>query len=262
METTTQPLESPGTIRRRGWLLSVAAIAIALIAGIGHFAYLNDLEREIGHRISVVVAAEPIPARTVITAEMLKVVEMPEAFLPEAPNRPFLDMSELLDGNTTALIDITPDQPIQQNMVSGNLVEPGQRAVSIAIDPVTSTGNSVRPGNYVDVVRSFVDDQDCAVSEFLLQNVRVLAVNTDVLAPDLAGGLPYLPDSTEGEVELVPSMIVTLELDQADTLKLVHADNFATELRLIIRRVDDSGEPNIVPVQDDVCAESAATTSR
>jgi Flp pilus assembly protein CpaB len=134
--------------------------------------------------------------------------------------------------------------------------------VSIAVDPVTSTGNSVRPGNYVDVVRSFVDDQDCAVSEFLLQNVRVLAVNTDVLAPDLAGGLPYLPDSTEGEVELVPSMIVTLELNQADTLKLVHADNFATELRLIIRRVDDSGEPNIVPVQDDVCAESAATTSR
>jgi len=253
----SQPLESPGTIRRRGWVLSIFAIIIALGAGIAHFAYLHNLEGELGHRSHVVVAAELIPARTVISSDMLKVVEMPESALPEAPYRPFLDPSELLDGSTTALIDITPEQPIQQNMVSSDLVKPGLRAVAIAVDPVTSTGSSVRPGNYVDVARSFVVDQECQMSEFLLQNVRVLAVNTEVLGPDLVGSsLPYVPDSTEGDIELTPTMVVTLELNQADALKLIHAENYADELRLIIRRVDETSTPNVAPVLGAACAES------
>jgi Flp pilus assembly protein CpaB len=259
---TQQPLESPGTIRRRGWLFSISAVVIAIIAGIGHFIYLNNLERQIGHRVPVVVAATTISARTVFSEEMLKVIELPESSLPEAPDRPFIDPGELLDGNTTALINIMPGQQIQPNMVSSNLIKPGYRAVSIAVDPVTSTGGSVRTGNYVDIVRSFVDAQECSTTEFLLQNVLVLDVNTDALAPDLGGGIPFLPNSAEGEIELTPTIIVTLELDQEDALKLIHAENFAAELRLIVRRVDEMGEPAIAPVHNDGCAASATANVR
>jgi Flp pilus assembly protein CpaB len=255
METTPfpQPVESPGKIRRRGWMYSVMALALAVLLGISHFAYMNHLEREIGHRTTVVAARAEIQARSIITADMLDVVEVPVSSLPDGPYRPYVDPAELLNDNTTALIDIMPGQHIYQNMVSSNLVNQGKRAVAIAVNPVTSTGNSVRAGNYVDVVHSFQNGNMCGTSEYLLQNVRVLAVDSQVLAPDLGGGLPFLQPNAEGDVELTPTSIVILELSPEDALKVANAEIFDAELRLIIRRTDDTTTPRIAPVHVDDC---------
>lgn len=236
----------PGKERRKGWLMTLVAAVIATLVGTLFFVYLNQLEAEIGLKQPVVVAAKAIPARALITPDMLKTVEMPVKYLPPSY---ILDPTDLLDGNTTALINIAPGEYIQQNMVSRNSgLEPGRRAVSIAVDSVTSVGNSVRQGNFVDIVVSYVDKDGNLRTELLLQNVKVLAVDTLLPAQGGTGGQTYLPAGVTGEVKLAPTTVVTLELTPEEALRVVHAANFAEELRLMIRRLDDQSAPAIEPV--------------
>jgi pilus assembly protein CpaB len=246
---TTQPREvvDPGKTRRRGWLFLLIAGMLAIAAGLAFFFYLARLEAEIGLRQMVVVAKEPIPARSLIEPEMLETVEIPVKYLPSSF---ILNPDDLLTGNTTALINIAPGEYIQQNMVSQNAgLEPERRAISIAVDSVTSVGNSVRQGNFVDIVISYVDENDRPRTEMLLQNVKVLAVDTLLPAQGGTGGQTYLPAGVEGDVELVPTTVVTLELSAEDAMKVAHAENFAAELRLLIRRLDETSEANVEPVE-------------
>jgi pilus assembly protein CpaB len=236
----------PGKERRKGWMMTLVAAVIATLAGTMFFIYLNQLEAEIGLKQPVVVAAKAIPARALITPDMLKTVEMPIKYLPPSY---ILNPTDLLDGNTTALINIAPGEYIQQNMVSHNAgLEPGKRAVSIAVDSVTSVGNSVRQGNFVDIIVSYIDKDGNYRTEVLLQNVKVLAVDTLLPAQGGTGGQTYLPAGATGEVKLAPTTVATLELSPEEALKVVHAANFAEELRLMIRRLDDQSAPVIEPV--------------
>ncbi|MBC8162650.1 MAG: Flp pilus assembly protein CpaB [Roseiflexaceae bacterium] len=235
----------PGKTRRRGWMLSAVAGVLALVAGLAFFTYLAALEAEIGVKQIVVVAAQPIPARALITPEMLTTKELPVKYL--APSY-VLNPADLVDGGTTALINIEPGEYVQQNMVSRNSgLEPGRRAVAIAVDSVTSVGNSVRQGNYVDLVVSYITLEGQRSTEMLLQNVKVLAVDTLLPAQGGTGGQTYLPAGVEGEVKLAPSTVVTLELDPDQALTVTHASNFADELRLVIRRLDEETTPNVDP---------------
>jgi pilus assembly protein CpaB len=237
----------PGKVRRSGWLLTALALVLSAIVGLAAFFYLNALEAEIGVKQTVVVAAQPIPARALITPEMLSTVEIPVKYLPPSY---ILNANDLLNGNSTALINIAPGEYIQQNMVSQNAgLEPNYRAVSIAVDSVTSVGNSVRQGNYVDLVISYEDAEGRPTTEVLLQNVKVLAVDNLLPEQGGTGGQTYLPAGVDGEVELAPTTVVTLELLAEDALKVVHAENFAEELRIVIRRLDEDGTPSLDPVR-------------
>jgi pilus assembly protein CpaB len=237
----------PGKTRRKGWLMSIAAGLLATIAGLAAFLYLGQLEAEIGIKQTVVVAAKPIPARALITADMLTTAELPIKYL--APSY-ILSAGDLADGQTTALINISPGEYMQQNMVSKNAgLEPGKRALTIAVDSVTSVGNSVRQGNFVDIVVSYTDPQGKLKTDLLLQNIKVLAVDNLLPAQGGTGGQTYLPAGTDGTVKLAPTTVATLELTPEQALLVAHAANFARELRLIIRRLDDRSAPNIAPAQ-------------
>lgn len=236
----------PGKVRRKGWILSIASVVLSIIAGTAFFIYLAQLEAEIGVKQTVVVAVSPIPARSLITSDMLTTVEIPLKYL--SPSY-ILSPADLLDGNTTTLINIAPGEYVQQNMVSHNSgLEPGKRAVSIAVDSVTSVGNSVRQGNYVDIVISYVDQDGHNKTEVMLQNVKVLAVDNLLPAQGGTGGQTYLPAGYEGELKLAPTRIATFELSLDDALKLTHAANYADEIRLVIRRLDEESQPYVEPV--------------
>jgi pilus assembly protein CpaB len=135
-------------------------------------------------------------------------------------------------------------------MVSHNAgLEPNKRAVAVAVDSVTSVGNSVRQGNYVDIVVSYTDPQGGLKTELLLQNIKVLAVDTLLPEQGGTGGQTYLPAGVDGTVKLAPTTVATLELTPEQALQVTHAANFAKELRLIIRRLDDQSAPNVAPAQ-------------
>jgi pilus assembly protein CpaB len=237
----------PRKTRRKGWIMSMAAVVLALIAGGAASVYLGQLEAEIGIKQAVVVAAQPIPARALITPDMLTTVELPVKYL--APSY-ILSTADLVDGETTALINISPGEYLQQNMVSRNAgLDSGKRAISIAVDTVTSVGNSVRQGNYVDIVVSYTDTNGQPKTELLLQNVKVLAVDNLLPAQGGTGGQTYLPAGFDGTVKLAPTTVATLELTPEEALAVTHAANYSRELRLLIRRLDDQALPNVPPAE-------------
>jgi pilus assembly protein CpaB len=165
------------------------------------------------------------------------------------PSSYILNTADLTDGNTTALINIAPGEYLQQNMISRDSgLELGFRAVSVAVDSVTSVGSSVRPGNYVDILISYEDPQGQVKTEFLLQNIKVLAVDNLLPAQGDIEGQTYLPAGAEG-LKLAPTKIATLELTPEQAVQLTHAANYADELRLVIRRLDDDSTPRVDPAR-------------
>ena len=129
----------------------------------------------------------------VITAQSLRLVDMPEDMIPEGS---FSDFDALLGDshqNTVALSRMTLNEPILEYKISGpggrgslsSIISDGMRAASIRVDAVAGVGGFVLPGDYVDVLvtreistgsggrsgdRKFVTDT-------LIQNLKVLGTD-------------------------------------------------------------------------------------
>jgi Flp pilus assembly protein CpaB len=241
-----KPVIDPAKSRRKGWILSLAAFILASLAGTLAARHLGQLEAELGAKQQIVVAAKVIPAQAVITPDMVTIQELPVKYM--APTY-FQNIADVVDGETTAKIDISPGEYIQQNMVAQNAgLDKGMVPITIDVSPKTSSNNSVRQGNYVDILISYKDEQKRPTTRYLLQKIKVLAVDNLLPAQGGSGDDTYLPAGSEGEVRLRQTRYVTLEVTKEQAVLVTYADNFAGELRLIIRRPDDQATPNIPAV--------------
>jgi pilus assembly protein CpaB len=145
-----------------------------------------------------VVAAEEIAAGTRITAEMVSVKAIPlELALPD-----LLAQSEDVVGKV-ALVAIVPGEQVVASRVTavtdeGQVLEAqsiadaiplakppatceidncGQRAASVAVEPFTSSGGQILPGDRVDVVLAFQDGGAITI----IQDVEVLSIDQEIL---------------------------------------------------------------------------------
>lgn len=227
--------------RRRGIAFTVIAMALAGITGCFVFGYIQELERRVGDTVDVVAAGQDIPARTLITPEMLAMETIPQRYFLESY---ILNPSDIIGWVT--LVDVHEGNYLLREMVDQNAgLGPGERAVSIAVNQVTSVGGNVRPGNRVDVTVSYEDEASNGVTVMLLQDVEVLAVSS-LLPPVGEGGLGptrFLPSG-----ELVSDATVTFALNPQQAMQLTYMSNFAKEVRLMIRRLDEREVPPIEPV--------------
>lgn len=228
--------------------MTIVAIVLAFITGSLFFSYLNRLERIIGDQVTVVAAAESIPARTQISPEMLTVQEIPRNFVHDSY---FFNPQDLTIGYV-ALADIEEGQIIQRNLLDANAgLEPGFRAVALNTDLVSSVGGNVRPGNRVDVIVSYMNEENNPRTEVLLEDVKVLAVNNllpsgDEAVPGIVGANRFLPSG-----QLIKDGVVTLSLRPDDSTRLVFMSNFGAEIRLVIRRLDELDSRPVDPVTMD-----------
>jgi pilus assembly protein CpaB len=99
------------------------------------------------------------------------------------------------------------------------LLPAGMRAVAIAIEPQggTTAGNFILPGDHVDVIHTFKDDDaaradgdDGMVSETILRNVRVLAIGQNI---QKVGREPVIGGSN-ATLELTPKQVEQIILAQ------------------------------------------------
>lgn len=104
------------------------------------------------------------------------------------------------------------------------VLSPGMRAVSVSVDAATSTAGLIQPGDYVDVMLAQslqgANESRSAVSETILQNVRVIAVDqrfSDENNRPTGGGMPL------GTPESRVPKTVTLEVDEDDAKRLLVA---------------------------------------
>ena len=159
----------------------------------------------------------------VITAQSLRLVDMPEDMIPEGS---FSDFDALLGDShqqTVALSRMTLNEPILEYKISGpggrgslsSIISDGMRAASIRVDAVAGVGGFVLPGDYVDVLvtreistgsggrggdRKFVTDT-------LIQNLKVLGTDQN-------------SDTESTGARLVKTVTVEASPEQAQKLTL------------------------------------------
>lgn len=204
--------------RRRSVVFLGIAIVLAIVAGVVFANTLAQLQRDLQETEPVVVAKKDIRTGTLLTPEMLEVrVTAPkyaygsyfkslEDIVGPLERDQFGDFIKDESGNVVdpdltdnavALIDFMKGDLIQADSVDKNAgLMPNMRAVSIAVNRVQSVGGSVRPGNRVDVLVSYMKEgegqemgtEQEAVTEVLFQDVPVLAVSFLTPAEEEGGG--------------------------------------------------------------------------
>ena len=134
--------------------------------------------------IKVVTAKTSIPERTLIKEEMLSFTTMPSN---KVPNGALLRTTDLVGRPTK--VAINPGEVITTQKVFASILDmglsgripPDCRAITVGISDVTGVAGFAQPGDYVDVllISSQVENNK-VVSEMILQNVLLLAINKQV----------------------------------------------------------------------------------
>ncbi|MCD4713997.1 MAG: Flp pilus assembly protein CpaB [Clostridiales bacterium] len=222
--------------------LFVLAFLLALIGAGTLYIYLSQLEepQQVSlETTSVLVASVNIPSRTMITDEMVKVVNMPNEGVIEGS----ILTSEDIVGKYTRT-EIFENQQINPNALIEDISEVlsmkisgSNRAVSISVTGSTGVSKLLEPGDRVDVIVFLPQIQEQArivrpdIAKIMLQNIEVLAIDRTLTRKE---GTPDLP-AEEGQVS---SYMVTLSVPVMDVETLILAKDIGL-IDLALRPLED-----------------------
>ncbi|MFH0911480.1 MAG: Flp pilus assembly protein CpaB [Planctomycetota bacterium] len=135
--------------------------------------------------------------------------------------------------------DLEP--PYERAVTEASVVDDGRRAVTLAVDMVAGVAGLIRPGDRVDVVATFDMGRGAAgavqqgvVTLYLLQNVRVIALDSRMEKVRVTEDRPAARTAYR---------TATLELDPADALRVINAQEQG-RIRLLLRnRLDTAAQP-------------------
>ena len=176
----------PSTMNRR-------ALVLALIVGmLGVFLLVLyqrrfEVEASGGEKVKLLIAVKPIERGKVITDDVVATREVPQAYVEDRAIKE-VEKAKILGlrvGNTvqaqqtlmwTDLITASEDR-----RDLSDIVQPGNRAVTIKTSREDSSVALIRPGNYVDVIAVMGQNQqsELRAAAVLLQRVLVLATGLD-----------------------------------------------------------------------------------
>jgi pilus assembly protein CpaB len=208
-------------------LAILVAVVLALVATAALVVYVNGADRRaISDQTPrmVWVAATPIPAGTsgltAINTKKIKQVPVPSKNIVTGAV-----LSETQIQNRYAAVDLeTGEQLLQKRWVGAEDVagarllpiQPGYQALAIGMDAVRQVAGFVTPGDRVSLVLTMKrGDRD--KSQFLIQDVQVLAVGSTALANAAAQGGGRV-NQGKGQVAAV-----TLSIRQQDVEHVVYA---------------------------------------
>jgi pilus assembly protein CpaB len=215
----------------------------------------------------VLVATRPLPVGTIIDAEAFRYQPWPEGLIQDAyfvQGEENADPSSLI--GTVVRTEITAGEPLTRGAVirpgeRGFLAAalgPGMRAVTVAVSATSGVAGFVFPGDRVDLVLTQQvegDDEDDAplrVSETIIRNIRVLAVDQRLDARDEEGNQIAQNTSTvtfEATPRIAEKIAVAQTIGQLSLSLRSLADNSAE-----LERAIAAGEVQ-VPQSDDPAAE-------
>jgi pilus assembly protein CpaB len=201
----------------------IIALVVAILTGWLTLKYLSSIQssNEIANQPRVIlVAAQEIPARVPITADMLAKTTRPAAAVePDALTDPTkvvgaLSLITIPAGATITLSKVGHPSDVGLPV----RLKPGMRAVSISIDKVKGVSGLIEPGDRVDVVA--IPPKSTAVpppASTILRGIRVLAVgplleNTSATPP------PEAQISTTITLEVTPKQVDLLEMADLNTV--------------------------------------------
>ncbi len=207
-------------------LISAVATAFLLLAFFSSLSKPNEAPKT-----GVLVAAKNIEANVPITQDMIILSELPSEVILAGT----LSDANLVLGKVAKSVIIAGEQILQEKLVLAGesketdlnyAVDPGMRAISIAVDAVSSLSFMITPGNHVDIIAQYemksANDQPIQVAKVLAENLMVLAVDS-VLAETGKSGLEDATYTT-----------LTLQTTPDQALKLSFSENVGV-LRAVLR---------------------------
>jgi len=193
-------------------------------------ARANQLNSSPTGTTKVAVAAIPLSYGTQVTTDKIKFVDYPSTTLPPGT---FASVAALSPQGKlrVALRPIEVNQPLLAADLSGEgqnasiaaLLPDGMRAASVRINDVSGVAGFVKPNDTVDVLITRQANnavRDAQITDVLLQNVRVVAMDQDAQGKD---GQP------------VVSRTATLEVSPVDAQKLALGQQLG-QLSLVLRK--------------------------
>ncbi len=190
---------------------------------------------------TIVVAGQPLRFGDELSARSLREVPWPNDALPTGA---FGRIADLTSAKRVVVMPIDVNEAVLAAKITG----PGERAtlsatlqnemkaVTIRVNDVEGVAGFVLPGDHVDVVVSRPGDQNMAMSDVVIQNARVLAID-------------QLADARADKPSVVKA--VTLEVDVASGQKLALASLVGT-LSLMLRKAGElvEGTPRRITLAD------------
>lgn len=239
----------------------IIAVGTGLLAILLLNTYLQRREEEIKRRAllktkeltTAVLARQDISAGTVLKENMLKEETVHRALLQP---RAATSIDRVVDKVTIAPISKGEQILLNKVTISGEVttlshkVPRGKRAITIAVDNISSVGGMLRPGDRVDVVGMVpwpvmtAEGKQATqmTSAPLFQDVLVLAVGQD---------FTYAPSpGRTGERERTVSPIITLALSpqEANLISFVQEQG---KVRLTLRSPEDTQVQPVAPASWD-----------
>lgn len=220
-------------LRRQSLIALGIALVLGLVAVYLANVFLSQNEKRAAEAnvgtTRVAVAAVPLDYGVELSAEKVRFVNFPNSSIPPGSYR---TMTELLPmgKRRVALRPMQINEPILASKLSGEgqgasiaaLLPDGKRAASVRINDVSGVAGFIQPNDTVDVLvtRTPLDQRGAQITDVLLQNVRVMAIDQNAKNAD---GTPVI------------ARTATLEVDPLDAQKLALAQQVGT-LSLVLRK--------------------------
>lgn len=167
--------------------------------------------------VPVLVAAADIPARTVLTASVLAIKEVPVSLAPDGALSGVAEAVGLVTVTPVYAGEVIIGSRIAGDSPSDGLayqLQPGQRAVAVRIDEWIGVGGHLRPGDRVDLLwtgKDPVGDQE--TTSIVLADVAVLAIALNT-SPYPAGDGAEERQYTSATLAVTPAQAASLVLSE------------------------------------------------
>lgn len=201
----------------------------------------------------VAVATARIPARTLVTADMISFKNIPVEYIH---SNAISNANQVVGSTTRAEVDageqvllskLAPKQNSGSSLAYG--VPLGLRAISVSVDEQSSVAGLLSPGDRVDVIGTVdIEEQSKdpnvntvkhTMTHLLLQNIEVLAVGKDYFPADTQPG--------DKKAQSQGTTTVTLAVP-ADKMQFLVAVTDKGKLTLALRSPADKSEENRPPI--------------
>jgi pilus assembly protein CpaB len=253
-----------------GKKLIIISFVLAIICTMAIFSYLQSLKKpsDTVKNITVLVAAETIPGRTMIDKKMIKEIQVPSSLIF---NDYIKDSSKIIGKYSKD--SIVKDEGFHNdNLLSKSVdeislnIEKEHRAISINVTGDSAVSYLLKTGDFVDIISYLPERKELEkivrpeTAKIILQNIEILAVDKQIIRDDSAKDTK---DAKATKDTVPATFLVTLSVPLKDIERLVLAEDIGS-LKLALRPLnkEENSDTKGAVWQDIMVSTSGTSTEK
>ena len=229
----------------RRTLMAAAAIVLALVAGIGVYVYAGNADKRAQENASLVDAyvatsdiAKGTTAEEAVQAGLIQTEKVTKSAVPPSVVTNVNDLAgKVAAGRIDTKQFITAQTFISaEDGVGGafanSIAKENQVAVTVTVDADRGVANAIAPGDHVNIATTSTDNAGNSTTDYLLENVKVLAVGTSLVQGQAPGSTTATDQA--GAAPAAGSGVLTFEVSKEDALRVIAANSGSSRIYLVL----------------------------